>query len=79
MADLIYRETARRIIDSPRNKDQMLYILETQPAVDAVEVVRCKDCRNSGWADDFYGNKSMWCELLDIPVEEAHYCEYGEK
>ena len=47
--------------------------------VEFVKVVRCKDCRNSGWVDDSYGNKSMWCECLDIPVEEDHYCEYGEK
>lgn len=31
MADLIYRETARRIIDSPRSKEQMLTVLRCTP------------------------------------------------
>lgn len=31
MDDLIYRESARRIIDSPRSKEQMLKILESLP------------------------------------------------
>ena len=33
MADLIYRETARRIIDSPRSKEQMLTVLRCTPPV----------------------------------------------
>lgn len=31
MKDLIYKESARRIIDSPRSKRQMLKILESLP------------------------------------------------
>lgn len=31
--DLIYRETARRIIDSPRSKQQMLTVLSNTPSV----------------------------------------------
>ena len=31
--DLIERETARRIIDSPRTKEQMLIMLESVPSV----------------------------------------------
>lgn len=33
MRDLIYRETARRIIDSPRSKEQMLTMLSSTPSV----------------------------------------------
>ena len=33
MADLIYRETARRIIDSPRSREQMLTVLRCTPSV----------------------------------------------
>lgn len=32
MSDLIERESARRIIDSPRSKEQMLAVLESLPS-----------------------------------------------
>lgn len=44
MSDLIERESARRIIDSQRSKEQMLAILESLPSAQP-EIVRCKDCK----------------------------------
>lgn len=42
--------------------------LEQEPAVDAVEVVRCKDCKHSVWDEE----NEMWkC------VESADYDEYS--
>ena len=43
MKDLIERESARRIIDSHRTKQQMLAVLESLPPAQP-EIVRCKDC-----------------------------------
>lgn len=42
--DLISREVARRIIDSPRSKQQMLLILSTVPSVQP-ENTKCEDCK----------------------------------
>lgn len=51
---------------------------EHAPTIDAVEVVRCKDCKHS---EHWYGDKclcSLWSEL-GIDVFEDGYCSYGER
>ena len=55
-------------------------IVDVQPAVDAVEVVRCKDCKLRH--ESFYnGLKTMvlHCELNGIPVDDNDFCSYGER
>ena len=54
--------------------------IDEQPTVDAVEVVRCKDCRN--WRP--YGPGSLGtCHSPMYPkkpiIQEAHFCSYGER
>lgn len=48
--------------------------LKEQERVDAVEVVRCKDCvccdRDNG---------SPWCGLVGLHVDDDHYCAWGER
>ena len=44
MKDLIERESVRRIIDSPRTKQQMLAVLESLPPAQP-DIVRCEDCK----------------------------------
>lgn len=38
MGDLVYRESARRIIDSPRSKRQMLAILNSLPPEPSIPI-----------------------------------------
>lgn len=50
------------------------------PTVDAVEVVRCKDCkhyRQNCWG----GEDDMWCMCWSdwIPTEPDDYCSNGER
>jgi hypothetical protein len=45
--------------------------IENAPSVDAVEVVRCKDCHNC--------TKSMWCNLLMMDVKGEWFCYHGER
>lgn len=45
-----------------------------QPTVDAVEVVRCKDCKRSQH-DRLYGG--IWCDGHQVP--KNHFCGYGAK
>lgn len=55
--------------------------IENLPPVDAVEVVRCKDCK---FSIDFYQDGSCYCRL---PEKELYYkgeswngyCEKGER
>lgn len=45
-------------------------VTEAQPTVDAVEVVRCKDCTS------FY---SGWCCDFGIHMDDNEFCSGGEK
>lgn len=48
--------------------------IENAPTVDAVEVVRCGDCKYSG---TWYG-KLMKCKRNGQVYEDNHYCGYGD-
>lgn len=57
-----------------RTKFQQL--IKKQPTVDAVQVVRCKDCQ---WFDangDYYDS---YCDKNGISVEDDFYCADGER
>ena len=52
--------------------------IEDAPTVDAVEVVRCKDCK-------WYERKYPWnghvyeCSYLEYPMDDNDYCSLGER
>lgn len=49
-------------------------MLDEMPTVDAVEVVRCKDCR---WLEnDGYHTR---CRITGLSVEAEDYCNRGER
>ena len=48
------------------------YVIDQQPTVDAVPVVRCKDCRH-------FAGEGMYCENNIIPMFGHFYCYYGER
>lgn len=47
------------------------------PAVDAVELVRCKDCIHSNAAGCSEG--FTWCDKYDHGVTDDFYCKTGER
>lgn len=49
-------------------------IINKMPTVDAVEVVRCKDCVGCDRDDG-----SPWCGLVGLHVDDDHYCAWGER
>ena len=59
---------------------QIEYYVSKTPTVDAVEVVRCKDCkrlfphRKKNGEVYFYS-----CDFHDIEVEADDFCSYGER
>lgn len=57
--------------------NDLLKILESAPTVDAVPVVRCRDCINYNTDNccDGYG----WCENLGIGVHDNFFCKIGER
>lgn len=90
MADLIDRAALLEKIDKkflatcPEGDEQLGYLnsrnlIRTAPAVDAVEVVRCKDCKHS----HNYPWGSYSCSLHEYEgephVEPNDFCNYGER
>jgi hypothetical protein len=53
-------------------------LVKIQPTVDAVEVVRCKDCKH------FNHQKALrpggiWCEYWGTDPDPDDFCSYGER
>ena len=59
--------------------DEITQEIFDAPTVDAVEVVRCKDCKHfKDWGD---GNKTcyLWTDQWDMPTVDDAFCSYGER
>ena len=50
--------------------------IDTIPRVDAVEVVRCRDCIMKD-PPEAYGD--LQCHILGIPMKDDDFCSYGER
>ena len=84
MADIISRRSALDIIDSELNgwltNDERLHLegvaigIECLPRIDAVPVVRCKDCK-------FYTEEERWCRRLGLcgAFDKDGYCSHAER
>lgn len=55
------------------------YIVLYAPSIDAVEVVRCKDCKHCEERQTANGNKFDYCKKVKSSVLEHFYCIWGEK
>lgn len=54
-------------------------IIHKMPTIDAVEVVRCKDCKWSDWYTTADGHMYCYCmETGNGGRTENDYCSYGE-
>ena len=53
--------------------------IENAPTVDAVEVVRCKDCKH--YSRDPWDNEEFICRNWSdwLPTEPDDFCSYGER
>ncbi len=56
----------------------VLAMVDKQPTVDAVEVVRCKDCKHT--KTDGMANPAIYCKKWDRwEMPSDFYCKYGER
>jgi hypothetical protein len=53
-------------------------IAERMPTVDAVEVVRCKDCDKSK-RSPLFGRGWRFCKNNQQHHKDEHFCSYGER
>ncbi len=56
----------------------MIQRLNEQPTVDAVPVVRCKDCFNIGLSVTEIKN-AVWCRKFLAYMPRDGFCSYGER
>lgn len=82
MDELIKRKDAMQAIaqlaiPSHIQQERILDALQKVPAADAVEVVRCKDCRF--WVPEF--DNVGYCDYAGVHLDHAAYgfCSYGER
>lgn len=54
-------------------------IVDAQPTVDAVEVVRCKDCKWNYDTSVNHGNMFPKCKFTDYVRTGDFYCAMGER
>lgn len=53
-------------------------LIESQPTVDAVEVVRCERCEF--WIDEMYSTPlEGYCEIHERCTEYDEFCSHGTK
>ena len=62
------------------NAMEVLASIDAQPTVDAVEVVRCKDCAFCTHRETYSGKLNFYYCLENDRVVELHgFCSYGER
>ena len=79
---IISNLTAMKSMYDAIELDGMITALKDAPAVDAVAVVRCKDCKHKGWIQEPCHGKSVdFCNVFDSTINnpEKCFCYYGER
>lgn len=71
-ADALVASLEKTPICIAADKSKMFHLIEKATTVDAVEVVRCKDCRHS----DYIGH-TLYCYECDRNTNEDGYCSEG--
>ena len=49
------------------------------PTIDAVPVVRCKDCKHGKTWKNAWGIEGFKCDLLCVDLSPEAFCSYGER
>lgn len=73
-------EYLKRLVAFSDSRDRIrLYnFVKEMPTIDAIEVVRCKDCKQYKHYSSVFG-KAMMCHLLCTKTKDIDYCSYGER
>jgi len=95
MSDFIDRQAALEIlkktisVNKNPNHDARIWeegmncamtIIGAEPSVDAVEVVRCKDCKYYYYADNRIPSERGWaCANDGCYASQNDYCSWGER
>ena len=58
-----------------RNRQDIIDLINNQPTVDAVPVVRCKDCKYNDEGENYI---YCWTLKMKCPNDSEFFCKYGE-
>lgn len=84
-ADAVLEELKRMEVELMPAKLAHIYtavVVEDAPTIDAVPVVRCKDCKGSEvFQNDSSGVMARYCKAFTLKrmVADDDYCSYGER
>ena len=62
-----------------RNNYVMFHEIDDAPTIDAVQVVRCKDCRHGGYEDDIEYYVCRHPTGLNEELYGVDFCSYGKR
>lgn len=89
MAEYIEREKVKDelltwavLIRNPRLmlREDALCVIDSIPAADVVEVVRCRYCKHSNWwQETCHGRIRYYCKKLCRQTYKDGFCSYGER
>ena len=85
MKEYIEREAALSAVDCGNLHKGIVDALQENikeipaPTVDAVPVVRCKDCRHRDPEDHKCDCGAMERQGCPFPVDDDYFCKYGER
>ena len=80
LSEAIYDNVPAPYEDASWAKENCLAEIDMAPTVDAVPVVRCKDCVNGTVFVNKQGAEYVDCVLDDYSVRKpTDYCSYGER
>ena len=87
--DLINRDYVRQLILMVMRRritkaelhdfEDLLQMIEKAPEVDAIRVIRCRDCAFGKVYADYAGNVQMRCILTELETVPTGYCQHGEE
>jgi hypothetical protein len=79
-SELIYKADARKAI--LKENPSIAYCIDNIKGVDAVEVVRCKDCRHYKFRKpypSYNATVKTCCRCANTRVNDDDFCSYGER
>lgn len=59
-------------------RGEIAIMIDDAPTIDAVPVVRCKDCKYSN-TDHAISTKRTWCDYWAIDPDFNDYCSHGKR
>ena len=78
-ADALKKETGKWLTN-PTDSRLLADVIDNAPTIDAVPVVRCKDCKNYAFADNRVPQERVWwCYYWGYEIGADDFCSMGER